>query len=308
MTTYGKTCKEDNDCYSKICEMTYKDKKPDTRRCVTKNNIEKVGKKKTLEFGKKCNTDTDCDSYICEHKYNTDTQGYRNDKGTFCVIQELKWGTKCDSNSECDSYRCYTKYDENNIPDERRCIIFDNQPDIKNKTRSFGDIEDKDLPDFAKDPAWKSAKDEELFLSNKEKAKKLEGRGIISDIIILLMEVVVIIIKSIIKLFVDVWKLIFLVISYLPTQILKMKIFWFSEKYKCKDSSKCSTDSCDPKRAFTIKASHLKKLMVILFPPYGIFLIKGISAIQHILISCILTMMFYFPGMIYGLYIIEDET
>ena len=51
MTTYGKKCKKDSDCYSKICEMTYKNKQPDTRRCVVSEKSKEYKKSKELLFG-----------------------------------------------------------------------------------------------------------------------------------------------------------------------------------------------------------------------------------------------------------------
>ena len=227
MTSYGKKCKEDNDCYSKICEMTYKNKKPDTRRCVVKNNIDKIDEndsKKVLEFGKECNTDSDCKSNICEHKYTVNTSGERVDNGTLCVIQEPKYGKQCSSNSDCESFRCKIIYDKNNIPTSRKCVIFKNQPEIENESRSFGDIDDDHLPDYAKSGAWKQAKNEKVYLDDKEKAKKLQGRGIIADIIIIFMEYIVIFIKTAIKILILGWKLIFFVISFIPSLILKIRM------------------------------------------------------------------------------------
>ena len=34
MLKYGNDCKNDNDCESKVCEMTYKNAKPTGRKCV----------------------------------------------------------------------------------------------------------------------------------------------------------------------------------------------------------------------------------------------------------------------------------
>ena len=47
--------------------------------------------------------------------------------------------------------------------------------------------------------------------------------------------------------------------------------------------------------------------MCILFPPLGVFLDRGIYGLGHILIASILSMLFYFPGMIYALTILDDK-
>ena len=307
MTSYGKKCKSDSDCYSSICEMTYKNKKPDTRRCVVKNNIEKISKKQNeqIEYGKECSSDSDCKSQICEPRYTNKDNSI--EKGNFCVVQELKYGKKCSSNSDCESFRCKFIYNDKNLPTGRKCIEFKNQPQIENVSRSFGDIDDGHLPDYAKTDKWKHAKNEEIILSNSEKEKKLEGRGIIADIIIIIMEFIVLGIQTVLNLLVMGWKLIFYIVSFIPSLILKTRVFSFSDKYMCKDSSRCNTGSCDPQKSLAIKAIWLKKFMIILFPPYGLFLAKGISSIQQILVASVLTMMLYFPGVIYALSVIDED-
>jgi uncharacterized membrane protein YqaE (UPF0057 family) len=56
-------------------------------------------------------------------------------------------------------------------------------------------------------------------------------------------------------------------------------------------------DLCIPKRFFRI-------LMTIIFPPLGVFytqLLAGFPSPSKILVTLILTIFFYFPGLIYGL-------
>ena len=93
MTNYGKKCKENKDCSSNICEMTYTNNKPDTRRCVggvggAETQIGAEPEKK-LEFGGECLKDADCPSGLCEDKYGTEN-GKDVIEGKFCVKQELK--------------------------------------------------------------------------------------------------------------------------------------------------------------------------------------------------------------------------
>jgi len=312
MTNYGKKCKVNNDCSSKICEMTYKNNEPDTRRCVEgevssdmdMDTEQESGKEKKVEFSGECENDSDCSSGLCEPKY-----GYKNGKdvilGNFCVKQDLKLSSECTYDSDCKSGRCKTEYD-GDIPVARKCVVFESMPKIDNVNRNFGDMKEDDLPEFAKSKEWKAASNETYVLSNSEKAKKLQGRGIISDIIIILMELVVLGIKTIFRILFDIWKLIFFVVSYVPSLILKVKFLGFLDKYKCKDNSNCKKGKCDPKKSFSIQAKYIKQLLVILFPPYGVFISKGASALKEIMLASVLTIMFYFPGMIYGLKVIEE--
>jgi len=63
---YGKECKDDDDCETKVCEMTYDTatEKPKGRFCLQVNQ----------EYGKICNTGNDCGSGECNEVFN-DTSG-----------------------------------------------------------------------------------------------------------------------------------------------------------------------------------------------------------------------------------------
>ena len=69
---YGDGCKIDDDCESKICEMTYKNGKADGRKCV----------KQALKYGKPCKTNLDCFSNRCVMTYGNDGLP----KGKKCVV------------------------------------------------------------------------------------------------------------------------------------------------------------------------------------------------------------------------------
>ena len=47
--------------------------------------------------------------------------------------------------------------------------------------------------------------------------------------------------------------------------------------------------------------------MTILFPPMSVFMVKGITGWVHIIICCVLTAMFYFPGMAYAFIIMNGS-
>ena len=68
------------------------------------------------------------------------------------------------------------------------------------------------------------------------------------------------------------------------------------------------TCNCHPKGcgAYTVTRLTLLKIFTYMFPPYGVFLKKGISGIGDILITSILTVLLYFPGLIYALSVVDD--
>ena len=79
-------------------------------------------------------------------------------------------------------------------------------------------------------------------------------------------------------------------------------LFW--NGIQGKHYNKC-TGKCK-KTAGGIDLWYFRTLLTILFPPLGIFLAKGFSGIKQILICCILTMCFYFPGLIYAFAVINN--
>ena len=52
---------------------------------------------------------------------------------------------------------------------------------------------------------------------------------------------------------------------------------------------------------------YLRYLLTVLFPPAGVFMSKGIKGFGHIMVSCFLTMCFYFPGLMYAMIVMRDE-
>ena len=52
---------------------------------------------------------------------------------------------------------------------------------------------------------------------------------------------------------------------------------------------------------------YIRMLITILFPPLGVFMAKGLYGMPQILLSCFLTLLFYFPGLIYSLATISSS-
>lgn len=318
MSKYGKECKINSDCSSNICEMTYIENDmsmPDKRKCIDESyytdeekkygltNINKKnsnlivvnGINKNLHTNIECNKDSDCDSGLCEKKYRKNEKTNKIESNKFCINQEKKYGKVCHYNNDCDSNRCVSTNNTSNRL-EKKCLLFENEPEIENEDREFGRIKEDDLPPELKSDAWKHAQNEDMFLNSKTKAKKLEGRGPITDIIVLLMEIVVLVIKEAINLLLVIWKRIFWAVSFIPSLFLKTD--FFNTKRNQDSTGKC-IDS------YTISAQSRTKLIAILFPPYGVFMHLGASGMSQIIITSILSILLYFPGLMYAFNIIE---
>ena len=64
---------------------------------------------------------------------------------------------------------------------------------------------------------------------------------------------------------------------------------------------------CDAETSRPIDMWYIRTIITLLFPPLGVLMAKGFSGFNHILISCLLTALFYFPGLIYSLSIISTS-
>ena len=242
-----------------------------------------------VNYGKPCYRDDDCPSKICEMTHVNGVADKRR-----CVLQQIKYGKKCNYNRDCDSNRCIMVLDANGKPKGKRCRIINGQY-IPEKD---WDAEDENDPEFTRSDKWKAAKNEEYILSNTQKRIAFEGRGPITEIIVLCMEIIIYILREIVKLVYSIWKLIFMVVSILPSAIFDKGYDGFS--YKNRKDGKCIPGS------YSITSETLVKIITLLFPPFGVFLDRGISGIGHIMITALLSAIFYFPGVIYAMMIIGD--
>lgn len=63
---------------------------------------------------------------------------------------------------------------------------------------------------------------------------------------------------------------------------------------------------CD-KHSRPIDMWYIRTLLTILFPPLGVLMAKGFAGFKYILISCLLTALLYFPGLIYSFAVINES-
>lgn len=57
----------------------------------------------------------------------------------------------------------------------------------------------------------------------------------------------------------------------------------------------------------SIDMFYIRTLFTIIFPPLGVLMAKGFGGMTYILTSCLLTALFYFPGLIYSLSVINSS-
>jgi uncharacterized membrane protein YqaE (UPF0057 family) len=242
-----------------------------------------------VNYGDPCKKDGDCPSKICEMTYVNGTADKRR-----CVLQQIKYGKKCDYNKDCDSNRCVNVLDKKGHSKGRRCRIINGQR-IPDKILD----DDENAPEFTKSEKWQAAKNQEFILSNTHKRIAFEGRGVVTDLIVLCMEIVIYIGRELVKLLYSIWKFIFHMVSLIPSLIFDAGWDGFSQKNR--DNGKCKANS------YTFKASTMVKVITFMFPPFGVFLDRGLFGMGHIMLTALLSAIFYFPGLVYALMIIDDE-
>ena len=87
-----------------------------------------------------------------------------------------------------------------------------------------------------KTPSWKEASQGTLILSEKQKDKLLEGRGPITEIIVLVIEMIITLIKQASEILfntivIGIFKYIFLLVSWPFLSLIEKRVFIFSDKF-----------------------------------------------------------------------------
>ena len=80
-------------------------------------------------------------------------------------------------------------------------------------------------------------------------------------------------------------------------------LFWggIQSKYYDEANNKCKANS----RGFDMW--YVRTIITILFPPLGVFMAKGLYGMGDIVMTSILTTLFYFPGLIYAFAVISSS-
>jgi len=248
-----------------------------------------------ISYDNPCNSNKDCDSNACELIYENNKP-----KGRYCLMDTNNVYTiKCRSNKDCKSGSCKPIYDNNDKFVTRKCV---QAPKIDRDT--------------AYNALFGSDRNNDYGLINSDTiAIQAGNRGPITEIIIKLFSIFgnlfnILIFNtdvcrtstnpecnSIIErrnqgllygIFLDIFGLVWGVTVGKIEKTFKSKT-----TYKCESNKK------------GINLWYIRTILTILFPPLGVFMSFGLNGIGKIITCCILTMCFYFPGLIYALVIIN---
>ena len=246
----------------------------------------------SLDFGKKCKKNSDCSSNVCSMKYDDGEP-----VGRFCLEGDGQRYTKlCEYPRDCLSNKCVKIYNDNNEFIGKRCL--------KGKRK----VKDSALDNlFGKTPPSRYGVNNEEYMNNK--MAEFGHAGPVTEIIIIVFNILGDIFSALIYNFRECSHdyenqgLIYGLFMGIATSVYKILmgpydggLFWggLQSKYYDEANNKCKANS----RGFDMW--YVRTIITILFPPLGVFMAKGLNGMGDIVMSSILTTLFYFPGLIYA--------
>lgn len=287
----------------------------------------------SISYDKSCNSNKDCDSNVCELIYENDKP-----KGRYCLMDtNKKYTKKCSTNKDCMSGECKPIYDLNDKFVTRKCVkapkidkdtpynaLFGkersneygllNSDTIAIQAGERGPITEIIIKIFSiignlfniivfntdvcgenrriaerkcQDPnvklnQWGGCGDKEKRTTECNAMTERPNQGLLYGI------------------FLSIFNILFGGIM----KNVKHGFIWggFQRKHYNNTSGKC--DKINSAKGFDLW--YVRSLLTILFPPFGVFMAKGLKGMKQIIICSILTMCFYFPGLIYAMAVINS--
>ena len=235
----------------------------------------------TIQFSNKCKTDNECESGVCEMTY--DTNG--NPKGRLCLDVNQKYGEKCIIDNDCPSGQCLEIFDDNGFLVEKRCKATKYKYDPSKYAFSE-----------------QSQEFRHGIVNNAYRQQLIEQHklGRVGKFIIEVMEALIKVVTNIFDMLVNIF---FSIFKFVFKTFLGGEksdgpfggVFFGLIHSKSKKSGKC------------LSMYWMRTIITILLPPFGVFLARGFVGIPYIILCSILTMFFYFPGLIYAFAVINNS-
>lgn len=240
-----------------------------------------------LAHGEPCKIDQDCPSGVCEMTYDD----FGNPEGRKCLEKNSQYGKMCRKNTDCASGNCKEIFNSDGqleVPPlgPRRCEAVDFKP-VKKK---WPYDQKGYLPDYK-------------HISPDIVSKKLsDGKlGSVGEFIIQvtekIMDIISLVIKTMINMFVGIVKSIVSTVLGGRTGNGPFGGIFFGLIHT---KGRAGNGKC-------LKLYWFRTIITILFPPLGIFFTKGFYGFGKVILCSILTMFFYFPGLIYA-YIVMNNS
>ena len=281
--SYDKKCNKNKDCKSNVCEMIYQNSKPMGRFCLTNSND---------KYTKKCISSKDCMSGICKKIYDSN--------GHFVVKKCVK-APKVDTDSSFDSLFGKSRSDEYGVMNSSaiKLSIGEHGPITEIIIKVFSIIGDLfSIIVFNFDACGNSRRKSEKKCGNSISKVDIYGKCSkrANDECNVMEELDE---QGILYIL---WRTIFDAVFGIFGGIQQGWIWGaIQHKYYDKCANKCKPGSN------TLDLWYIRTFITVLFPPFGVLMARGINGFPYILLSCILTAMFYFPGLIYSFAVINSS-
>ena len=285
--SYDKSCNSNKDCDSKVCELIYENDKPKGRYCLMDTN---------KKYTKKCSTNKDCMSGECKPIYDL------NDK---FVTRKCVKAPKIDKDTPYNALFGSERSNEYGLLNsdtiaiqagERgpiteiiikifsiignlfNIIVFNT--DVCGENRRIAESKCSD-PDIQINQ-WGGCGAKVKRTTECNAMTERPNQGLLYGI------------------FLSIFNILFGGIM----KNVKHGFIWggFQRKHYNNTSGKC--DKINSAKGFDLW--YVRNLLTILFPPFGVFMAKGLKGMKQIIICSILTMCFYFPGLIYAISVINS--
>ena len=258
-----------------------------------------------LDYGKKCKKNKDCNSNICQMTYKEGIP-----QGRYCLEGKGEKYTKaCNFPRDCKSNNCVKIYNSSNKFVGKKCLKAKRMPKKESAmTNLFGESPKSDY----------GVNNEEHLQAD---IQQFGEKGPVADIIIHVFNIIgdffSMLVYNVRECSWDYERdlppekqgLLYSVFMIVSTTVYKIfmgpvdGLVWGgiqSINYD-EENNKCNSDSA----AFDMW--YVRTIITILFPPMGVFMAKGLYGMPEIVLSCILTMLFYFPGLIYSFAVISGS-
>ena len=261
-----------------------------------------------ITYDTKCNKNRDCDSNVCEMIYNNG-----NPIGRYCLIsdKQKRYTKKCNFPRDCMSNRCEKIFDNNGHFVTKKCVKAKKRDENTPYNQIFGaersnkyGIMNANSFGLDESPNFEPGPVSEVILK-------------IFSVIFGLFEIIFYNFRRYCKgsstpcndtcecepvpveeqgILYSIWRSIFDALFVPVMNDFDSSLFFGGINNKHYDTCKGKCDA----NSKPIDLWYLRAFVTILFPPFGVFLSRGLNGFKYIIICCILTCFFYFPGLIYA--------
>lgn len=254
----------------------------------------------TITYDKPCDKNKDCKSNVCELIYDNGRP-----MGRFCLENTSeKYTKRCKFPKDCKSGNCVKIFDSNGHFVTKRCEKAAKLDTDTTYNAMFGNSGGRGKKSYGL--VQSSAIDQKIVMD-------LGEEGPVAKIIMLVLNVVFDVFSIVVYDFKKcpeddeqgimyiIWRSIFRIIFHKALKNYGTGVFWGSIQQKYEENGKCVNES----RGFDMW--YIRTFITILFPPFGVFLAKGFNGFPFIFGCCFLTLLGYFPGLIYAFALINSS-